>query len=190
VSQMVRNQITFRIEGTKLSKEEASVKRGENIQINFENMVLFVKDINRSREFYSNILNQEIADDFGRYVGFKGGFGIWKAEYALNTIFSRNLEPVELEYKNAEVYFECSAIEEIYHKIQELKIELIHPLKEQPWGQKVFRFFDPDRYIVEIAEPLSATVIRLFRDGLSPMKIAEKMHVPEQRIKEIIQAGL
>jgi catechol 2,3-dioxygenase-like lactoylglutathione lyase family enzyme len=170
-----------------LTKKGSAVKRQEGNLIKYANVVLFVKSVEISKNFYSNILNQEILDDFGRYVGFKGGFGIWLADYALSTIFSKKIEPVALEFKNAKLYFECSAIEEIYQKICGMKIELIHPLIEQPWGQKVFRFFDPDRYIVEIAEPLSATVIRLYRKGLSREEIAEKMGVPMQRIEEMLQ---
>jgi hypothetical protein len=33
-------------------------------------------------------------------------------------------------------------------------VELIHPILQQAWGQRVFRFYDPDRHIVEIGEPM------------------------------------
>lgn len=32
-------------------------------------------------------------------------------------------------------------------------VELIHPLRREPWGQRVFRFHDPDGHIVKISEP-------------------------------------
>lgn len=32
-------------------------------------------------------------------------------------------------------------------------VELIHPIERQAWGQKVFRFYDPDGHIVEVGEP-------------------------------------
>jgi uncharacterized glyoxalase superfamily protein PhnB len=34
------------------------------------------------------------------------------------------------------------------------RVDLIHPIVEQAWGQRVFRFYDPDGHAVEVGEPL------------------------------------
>ena len=65
----------------------------------FVNTVLFVRDINLSKCFYANILGQTIKDDFGRYVGFENGIGIWQGEYALETIYSK--KKVMMTYGNS-----------------------------------------------------------------------------------------
>ena len=36
------------------------------------------------------------------------------------------------------------------------RVDLIHPIVEQAWGQRVFRFHDPDGHAVEIGEPIAA----------------------------------
>ena len=30
---------------------------------------------------------------------------------------------------------------------------LVHPIRMEPWGQRVFRIFDPDKHVVELGEP-------------------------------------
>jgi len=34
-------------------------------------------------------------------------------------------------------------------------VELIHPVERQAWGQRVFRFYEPDGHAVEVGEPQS-----------------------------------
>lgn len=68
-------------------------------------------------------------------------------------------------------------------------MEFIHPIQEQPWGQKVLRFYDPDRYIIEVAEPLWVVVIRLHKEGKSIAEIAEKTMLPREAVSEILKKG-
>lgn len=37
-------------------------------------------------------------------------------------------------------------------------VELIHPVERQAWGQRVFRFYDPDGHAVEVGEPQNSAV--------------------------------
>ena len=43
----------------------------------YQAAVFFVSDINKSKQFYSEILEQKIVADFGKNVGFEGGLSIW-----------------------------------------------------------------------------------------------------------------
>jgi len=45
-------------------------------------IALFVRDINISKNFYINILQQQIDLDFGKNVVFKAGFAIWETHYS------------------------------------------------------------------------------------------------------------
>ena len=56
--------------------------------IKFETSLLFVKDINISKDFYNKILGQEITMDFGKCVIFKGGFSIMEKDYIHEIIYS------------------------------------------------------------------------------------------------------
>jgi len=33
-------------------------------------------------------------------------------------------------------------------------VEFIHEIVEQPWGQKVMRFYDPDYHMIEVGAPI------------------------------------
>ena len=44
----------------------------------FTNVVIFVKDIERSEYFYCDLLGQEVEFDFGKNVTFKSGISLWE----------------------------------------------------------------------------------------------------------------
>ncbi len=170
-----------------MSKNEKKITdSGRLSEIKFQNAVFFVKNIEKSKDFYTRILGQKISEDYGRYVGFEGGFGIWEAEFALQTIFSES----KVDYtvgNTTEIAFESPEVEKIYYQLEKENIKFIHPIKIQPWGQKVFRFYDFDHHIIEIGEPLSIVVIRFYKQGISIENIAKTTNMPLEVIKEIIE---
>ena len=61
----------------------------------------------------------------------------------------------------------------------------IHNIEQQPWGQRVLRFYDPDRHIIEIGEPMSAFVRRFLLEGLTAEEAAELTSVPLADVQRI-----
>ena len=54
---------------------------------------------------------------------------------------------------------------------------------EHRWGQRVVRFYDPDRHIIEVGENMK-TVCRHFLDsGMTPEETAVRMDVPLKAVK-------
>lgn len=62
-------------------------------------------------------------------------------------------------------------------------IEYIHPLLEHSWGQKVVRFYDPDRHIIEVGENMRIIVQRFIDRGLTIEETAARMDVPVSYIQ-------
>ena len=155
--------------------------------LKFESAVFFVRDVEKSKIFYVNILGQKIIMDFGRNVAFEGNFAIWEEEYALNTIFSENAKKKKVGGNNTEIYFESTNIEEVYQKLEKENIKLIHSIVEAPWGQRSFRVYDPDNHIIEIGEPMSVVVIRLHKEGMSPEEITNKSMMPIEIVNKILE---
>jgi len=158
------------------------------MSLTFQGPVVIAKDITASRNFYENILEQKVMVDFGPVVGFEGGFSIWQIEHAYNILFDG--QPVEstiLGHKNFELCFEESDIHAIWGKVSSTDIKLVHPLREQPWGQLVFRVYDPDGHIIEIGEPIPVFVARYLSQGMSVKEVAEKTSVPEQAVAQIAE---
>ena len=46
--------------------------------LTYASTVLFVKDINKSKRFYCDLLELEINHDFGTNIEFKLGLSIWQ----------------------------------------------------------------------------------------------------------------
>jgi hypothetical protein len=90
------------------------------------------------------------------------------------------------EKNDLEIYFETGDLDGMYRKAHELKIRIIHEIKTQPWQQRVFRFYDPDHFIIEIAETMDDVIKRLASDNLSIELIAEKTFMPKEAIQALL----
>jgi predicted enzyme related to lactoylglutathione lyase len=148
--------------------------------------VLFVKDVTISKEFYEKILDQEVVLNIQNInIGFKSGLGLWQKQYAENLIFEKEIKPNDAPGK-FEVYFETSQVDELFDKIQKSNIKVLHPIKTQPWQQRVFRMYDPDDHIIEVGETMENVVKRLYKSDMSIESISEKTFMP----KEVVEAML
>ena len=67
------------------------------------------------------------------------------------------------------------------------KVELVDPIREPPWGEKGFRFYDPDYHIIEVSEPMFSAVVRMYQNGMSIEEIGTKSMIPEEFIEMVIQ---
>jgi len=150
--------------------------------------VLMVKDMETSRRFYETVLGQEVAMDLGINVGYKSGLALWQQDYALNVIHGKTTEPKK--GNDVEIYFESERIDEACSAVRSYGAEIVHEIREQPWGQRVFRFFDPDNFIIEIGEPVDALVCRLKQEGMSIPEIVAKTTMPEEIIRSILKKTL
>lgn len=128
----------------------------------FYNTIVFVKDINKSKKFYTEIIGLKIVDDFQTIVFFENHFVIHNGNNLLKTIYKRSpLLNFSKGKKNIEIYFETDNIEESYKKIIDFDVKVIHTIEKQAWGQKVFRFYDPDNHLVEIGEAFHIDYLKM-----------------------------
>jgi catechol 2,3-dioxygenase-like lactoylglutathione lyase family enzyme len=145
-----------------------------------------VRDINVSRRFYEEQLGQKVVVDFGPVIGFESGFSLWQADHAYPILFDT---PVDSSFipgqRNLELSFEDSEIHQIWEKISSGNVKLVHPLREQPWGQLVFRIYDPDDHIIEIGEPIPVFVMRFLSQGMSVAEVSERTSVPVEAVEQM-----
>jgi catechol 2,3-dioxygenase-like lactoylglutathione lyase family enzyme len=124
--------------------------------VRFVNPIIFVNDINASRAFYRDELGLAIEADHGTIVIFEEHFAIHDATALIRTVWGTGA-PVDREpfgRRNLLLYFEDDDIDARFARLSG-RVEMIHPIVRQAWGQRVFRFYDPDRHAVEIGEPLA-----------------------------------
>ena len=79
---------------------------------------------------------------------------------------------------NAEIYFEEDNFDVFIKRLETLDIQYIHTAKEHPWGQRVVRFYDPDKHIIEVGENMKSVCKRFLDSGMTPEQISKRMDVP------------
>jgi catechol 2,3-dioxygenase-like lactoylglutathione lyase family enzyme len=124
----------------------------------FRHTIVFVKDVRASRTFYEQVLGLGVAGDFGTIVFFEGGLALHDGHDLRRKIFKRVDFADEPEgRRNLEIYLESPQLEECLARVEASGAVIVHPIERQEWGQRVFRFFDPDGHVVEIGEPMQAS---------------------------------
>ncbi len=123
-------------------------------RLKFINALVFVADMERAIGFYRDLLDQKIAQHHGDFVQLENGLALHLGRALETTMFgapSADGEPYGRG--NLALYFEVEDIAAAFARIAPA-VGLIHPVQTQAWGQKVFRFYDPDGHIVEVGDPL------------------------------------
>lgn len=165
-------------------------KEDKTLNIRFQSGVIFVKDIEASRRFYEGLLGQEVEMDFGPNVGFVGGFAIWQVDHACQIIFERAPDETgSLGRENCELYFEADDLDTLHAQLSDAGVQFAHPLREQPWGQREFRVYDPDGHIVEIGEPMPVVIQRFLAQGMSVEKVGERTSMPLEIVQQIAKSA-
>jgi len=101
--------------------------------------LVVVEDVQKSRFLYEHILGQTVKMDFGENITFHGDFAIHQKNHFKTLI---NNSPISIKSNNFELYFEDDDLETIVNKLKDNGFEFLHEIVEQPWKQKVVRFYD------------------------------------------------
>jgi len=139
--------------------------------MSFVSSIIVVEEIARSRILYESILHLKVTADFGIYnVGFEGGLSLYRKAFFQELISDQvNLD----KHNNVVLYFEVDDLEDLEKEIATNGFEFIHKIREQPWKQRNFRFYDYDQHILEIAEKMEVVISRLQQNGSSIEEIAK-----------------
>jgi catechol 2,3-dioxygenase-like lactoylglutathione lyase family enzyme len=149
----------------------------------YQGVMLVVKDIQKAKEFYKDILELDVVNDFGANVILTNN--IFLQEIDAWREFINNKE-VTLQGNDKELYFEENNFDVFVTKLSNSNINFVHKVIEHSWGQRAVRFYDLDMHIIEIAEPLEVVIKRFLDTGLSVEKVAKKMDVSVAYIESII----
>lgn len=140
-----------------------------------KNPMLVVSDIDKSVDFYKNILGLHVISDFGANKTLTGGLALQTLESWREFI---GTDDISFGGNNAEVYFEENDFDNFAETLKKYNIEYVHPVIEHRWGQRVVRFYDPDRHIIEVGENIKTVCRRFIESGMTPEQVAQRMDVP------------
>lgn len=141
----------------------------------FKNPLLIVTDMDKSVKFYKEVLGLHVIIDFGANKTLTGGLCLQTIETWKDFI---GTSEISFGSNNYEVYFEEDDFDKFADKLKSFDIEYVHPVKEHSWGQRVVRFYDPDKHIIEVGENMKAVCKRFLNSGMTPEQVAERMDVP------------
>lgn len=116
----------------------------------FKAPILFVRDLDASRRFYVDVMGLSVDWAEGNVVVFNEGLEIHEGT-SLQKMAWGDTEGADQVYgrRNLMLYFEHEDIEAAFDAIAP-HVRLIHPIRKQPWGQRVFRCCDPDGHAIEV----------------------------------------
>lgn len=113
-----------------------------------KNILIVVKDIEKSRKFYHDLFGLDVVlDNDGNMILTEGLVlqeeKVWRKFLGKDIIAKNN---------SCELYFEEQDIEGFVQKLEKLypEIQYVNRLMVHSWGQKVVRFYDPDGNLIEV----------------------------------------
>lgn len=137
--------------------------------------MIVVSDMEKTVQFYKNVLGLDVIQDFGANKTLTGGISLQTEESYKEFI---GKDKISYGGDNFELYFEEDEIDAFFKRLKEFNVELVHPVQEHSWGQRAVRFYDPDRNIIEVGESLQAVCSRFSESGMNADEIAARMDVP------------
>lgn len=149
----------------------------------YQGTLIAVSDMEKAKHFYEVVMEQKIVMDLGIHVAFDRGLSL-QSNY--EELVGQEL-PIKPRPNNFQLYFEVEDLEYWQDKIKNSEdIEMIHEAKEYPWGQRVMRFYDCDKYIVEVSESMESVAKRFLAQGLSVEETAERTMFPVEFVKSLM----
>ena len=117
-----------------------------------KNILVVVKDIEKSKQFYHDLFGLDmLLDNDGNMILTEGL--VLQDEKIWREFLGKDIIP---KSNACELYFEEKDIEAFIAKLEKLypEVPYVNRLMTHSWGQKVIRFYDPDGNLIEVSTPV------------------------------------
>lgn len=153
----------------------------------FSNPMIVVSNMKRSKQFYYEVLGLEVVIDFGANVTLTGDIAL-QTKDSWSTFIHKLDSEIVFGGNVGELYFEEDDFDGFIQKMNGITdINYVHSVIEHTWGQRVIRFYDPDKHIIEVGENMIMVVKRFLNSGLSIEETAIRMDVPSDYVKSCLE---
>lgn len=117
-----------------------------------KNILIVVKDIEKSKQFYHDLFGLDMLLDNGGNMILTEGL-VLQEEKIWRTFLKKDIIP---KSNSCELYFEEQDIEAFVEKLEKMypSIQYVNQLTTHSWGQKVIRFYDFDGNLIEVGTPM------------------------------------
>ncbi|BCZ28783.1 VOC family protein [Claveliimonas bilis] len=119
-----------------------------------KNILIVVKDIEKSKKFYHDLFGLDMVLDNGGNMILTEGL-VLQDEKIWKNFLKKEVIP---ENNSCELYFEEHDIDAFAQKLEKLYplTKYVSELMTHDWGQKVIRFYDPDGNLIEVGTPMQS----------------------------------
>ena len=117
-----------------------------------KNVLIVVKDIEKSRKFYHDLFGIDLVlDNDGNMILTEGL--VLQDEKIRKSFLGKDIVP---KSNSCELYFEEQDIESFVEKLEKRypDVEYANRLMTHSWGQRVIRFYDLDGNLIEVGTPM------------------------------------
>ncbi|MBQ7149227.1 MAG: VOC family protein [Pseudobutyrivibrio sp.] len=117
-----------------------------------KNVLIVVKDIQKSRKFYHDLFGLDmILDNDGNMILTEGL--VLQEEKYWKEFLGKEIVPMN---NSCELYFEEANIEGFVEKLEKYypEVNYVNKFMTHSWGQKVIRFYDLDGNLIEVGTPV------------------------------------
>ena len=152
----------------------------------FLNPLIVVSNMEKSKLFYHEVLGLKVIQDLGANVTLTGGIAL-QTKDSWSTFIHKKDSEIVFGGNESELYFEEDDFDSFIQKLNNMRdINYVHSMVEHSWGQRVVRFYDPDKHIIEVGENMIKVVRRFLDSGLSIEETAIRMDVPLDYVKSCL----
>lgn len=148
--------------------------------------LIVVDDIEASKKFYTEVLDQKITMDLGANVTFAESFAI-QSKSTWTGFIDKPASEIRYQGNDAELYFEAPDFDASVERLKTCGVKYVHPVKEYAWGQRVVRFYDPDMHIIEVGESMMNVCRRFKEQGMTVEEIVAKTMFPQEVVEMFLE---
>ncbi|RZI48136.1 VOC family protein [Lactococcus kimchii] len=161
-------------------------------KLKFEGVLLTVKNFQRARAFYENLLDQIPIDNTDcneQIITYESGISL-ASESAYLSWLQVDKHPhfkTTRRANTSQLYFEVDDLD-AFHTLLTSKIvvDWIHKPIDSGYGTRTMRFYDYDGHTIEVAQSLPVLVQRSFAQGMKIEDIAEHFDLPIETIQTFL----
>ena len=148
--------------------------------LKYSNTLFVVSDINKSIEFYEEVIGDRLIMNFGKNVVFESGLSLHE-----NKLW--NGAEVKFGGNDAELYFIEDDFDGFIEYLKEFDdIKYVHNIETIDSGQRVVRLYDPDNHVVEIGEDINCVIRRLLAEGMTIEQVSQKSQFPIEYVQQMV----
>ena len=147
-------------------------------------MLISVADINAARKFYEDLFGLEVFQDYGKNIAFTCGLAL---QQDFDWLINIEKEKIIEKANDHEICFEEENFDAFLKRLSVYpQIEYLDDVIEHSWGQRVVRFYDLDKHIIEVGESMKMVINRFIDRGMTTEQISKKMDVSVADLKKLL----